>query len=306
MSAAVAPAVDVRGLEKRYRPKSPPAVTALDLRIEPGEIYGFVGPNGAGKTTTIRMLLGLVPPDRGDGTIFGHDIRRDSLEIRRDIGYMSGEVHLYNAMRGEELLDLVERLHGGDRALRRELSARFDVPLERRIKTYSAGQKQQLALIAALAHRSGLLILDEPTKGLDPGKKREFLDIIAERGRAGAAVIISSHVLSEIESICSRVGFIRAGRLVADEELVAVQERLRGVAAVAFHEDLDPASLALPGVERIERRGAEYLLHLDGDPASLLHRLADLPLRSLRYGRATLDDVYEELFTVAEKRRESR
>jgi ABC-2 type transport system ATP-binding protein len=294
-------AVSVHGLEKRYRRGEPPAVAELALRIEPGEIFGFVGPNGAGKTTTIRMLLGLVRPDRGGGAIFGHDIVADSVAVRRRVGYMSGEVRLYNAMRGEELLDLVELLHGGDRVLRRELCARFDVPLERRIKTYSAGQKQQLALIVALAHPAGLLILDEPTKGLDPSKKREFLEIIAERGRGGAAVIISSHVLSEIESICSRVGFIRAGRLVADEELAAVQTRLRGVAAVAFSEDVDPASLGLPGVRAIERRGAEYLLRLDGDPAALLHRLADLPLKSLRYGRATLDDVYDQLYSGAGK-----
>lgn len=298
MSAMDKPIIEVAGLTKSFQPDSPPAVANLNLQLRHGEIFGFVGPNGAGKTTTIKMLLNLIHPDSGGGKIFDMDIVRDSVAIRRRVAFMSGEVQLYKNMTGNELLDFILSLHGGgDPRLRGNLSRRFDVPLHRKTKTYSAGQKQQLALIAALSHRAELLILDEPTKGLDPSRKRDILDIILERGGEGAGVVISSHVLSEIESICTRVGFIREGVLLGQEEIAAVQQRLENLIVVTFEEEIRTERLAaLNGVSQVIRRGKEFILTVSDSGRAAVKQLADMPITSLRYRHATLDDLYENLY----------
>jgi ABC-2 type transport system ATP-binding protein len=301
-------AVDVHGLTKRYHAGERPAVKSLDMRIGAGEIFGFVGPNGAGKTTTIKMLMGMVPPTSGGGTIFGMDIIKDTVMIRRRVGFMSGEVKLYNNLTGRELIDLTQRLHnGGDTELLSRLLATFDdVPLDRRIKTYSAGQKQQTALIAALAHQSDLLVLDEPTKGLDPSRKTQFLEVIQERGRNGAAVIISSHVLSEIDSICTRVGFIRNGMLLREEEIESVRGKLANAIVVTFNEAVDKEQLSrIDGVRGVHRRGGEFVLRVDGDGRNVLKKLVEMPVHSLRYNASSLDDLYEQLYLQQQREGQS-
>jgi len=290
--------IDVKGLTKRYPGQLSPAVKDLSLSIRRGEIFGFVGPNGAGKTTTIKMLLNLVPPDAGGGTILGLDIVSDSVNIRRRTGFMSGEVRLYNSMTGAELLQFLLSLHGGgdfDRV--RRLEELFEVPLRRKIKSYSSGQKQILAMIAALGHDSDLLILDEPTKGLDPTKKRLFLEQV-EGWREHGAVLISSHVLSEIESVCTRVGFIREGRLLGDEEIEAARRRLGSVIIASFAEGIEERHLQIAGVKKVRRRGGEFVIETEagGDGRSVLRALAELPVESLRYRNATLEDIYEGIY----------
>ena len=290
--------IDVWGLTKRYRGLDRPAVRDLTLRLRRGDVFGFVGPNGAGKTTTIKMLLNLAVPDAGGGSILGLDIVRDSVAIRRRVGFMSGEVRLWNAMRGGELLRFLLSLHGGaDEGLLEELNNRFRVPLDRKVKTYSSGQKQMLALTAAMAHPSELLLLDEPAKGLDPSKKAQFFELI-ERDRAGGGTaLISSHVLSEIEAVCTRVGFIRRGLLLGDEEIEAVRGHLENVIIASFSEEPDEERLrGLPGVGEVRRHGVEFVFHVDGDARDALRALADLPLASLRYRSASLDDLYAELY----------
>ncbi|HUX06626.1 MAG TPA: ABC transporter ATP-binding protein [Acidobacteriota bacterium] len=291
--------VDVKGLTKRYPGTRHPAVDGLSLRIRRGEILGFVGPNGAGKTTTIKMLLNLAWPDSGGGRIFGYDIIRDSVAIRRRIGFMSGEVRLYNSMRGDELLRFLLSLHGGgDKERVRDLIEIFDVPLHRKIKSYSSGQKQMLAMLAALGHKSDLLVLDEPTKGLDPSKKMLFLEQVEKWPEQGGAVLISSHVLSEIEHICTHVGFIREGVMIADEEIEAVRSRLGSVIVATFEDSVEERHLMLAGVRRVIRRGAEFFIETggEGDGRAVLRALTELPVRSLRYRSATLEDIYEGIY----------
>jgi ABC-2 type transport system ATP-binding protein len=289
--------VDVKDLSKRYPGQAQPAVDSLSLKLGRGEIFGFVGPNGAGKTTTIKMLLNLVWPDSGGGTILGKDIIRDSVEVRRRVGFMSGEVRLWNAMRGDELLRFLLSLHGGgDRSRVQELCRTFELPLHRKVKTYSSGQKQMLALIAALGHTSRLLVLDEPTKGLDPTRKSELLDLVREQCREGGTAIVSSHVLSEIERICTRVGFIRRGRLLGDDEIDEVRKRLGSIVIASFQGEMDEERLRLPGVIGIRRRRGEFLLRVDGDGREVIRQLTSLPLAGLRYGSASLDELYEELY----------
>ena len=293
------PIVDVKNLTKRYPEQERPAVNNLSLRINRGEIFGFVGPNGAGKTTTIKMLLSLAAPDSGGGTIFGLDMIAESVAIRRRIGFMSGEVRLYSAMRGGEMLDFLLSLHGGgDGAHVERLTKKFEVPLERKTKSYSSGQKQMLAMIAALGHSSDLLVLDEPTKGLDPTKKMLFLEEVANWGNNGGAVIISSHVLSEIESICTRVGFIRDGVMLADEEIEATRRKLGSLIVASFDEGVEERHLQITGVLSVRRRGTEFVVKTDpqADGRSVLRALAELPVQSLRFRSATLEDIYEGLY----------
>ena len=293
------PIVDVKDLTKRYPEQERPAVNKLSLRINRGEIFGFVGPNGAGKTTTIKMLLNLVAPDSGGGTIFGLDMCSDSVAIRRRVGFMSGEVRLYDAMRGGELLEILLSLHGGgDEARVERLIEKFDVPLHRKTKSYSSGQKQMLAMIAALGHSSDLLVLDEPTKGLDPTKKLLFLEEVAEWGNNAGAVIISSHVLSEIESICTRVGFIRDGVMLADEEIEATRRKLGSLIVASFDEGVEERHLQIAGVLGVRRRGNEFVVKTDpqADGRAVLRALAELPVQSLRFRSATLEDIYEGLY----------
>jgi ABC-2 type transport system ATP-binding protein len=291
--------VNVKGLTKKYPGQRRPAVSNLTMRIGRGEIFGFVGPNGAGKTTTIKMLLNLAWPDTGGGTILGYDIVKETVAVRKRIGFMSGEVRLYNSMRGDEQLRFLLSLHGGGEEERvRRLLETFDIPVHRKVKSYSSGQKQMLAMIAALGHSSDLLVLDEPTKGLDPSKKKLFLDEVARWPEHGGAVLISSHVLSEIEHVCTRVGFIRDGRMLADEEIEAVRGRLGSVIVAAFTEGVEERHLMLSGVRRVRRKGSEFIIETDGgsDGRAILRALAELPLESLRYRSATLDDIYEGLY----------
>lgn len=289
--------VDLNNLTKCYSKSNPPAARDISFRIGRGEIFGFVGPNGAGKTTTIKMMLNLVTPTSGKGSIFGFDIIRDTLKIRRNTGFMSSETKLYMNMTGHDLLRFQKRLHkSADDTLMTQLCDQFNVPLQRRIKTYSTGQKQQLALIAALSHKSGLLILDEPTNGLDPTRKREFLELIHQRGKEGAAVIISSHVLSEIESICSTVRFIRQGEMLEPQTIEKARASLSNLIRVSFDEDVEEARLRFPGVVSINKNGAEFTLHLSCDGKDVIRRLTELPIKSLRYRSANLDDLYENLY----------
>jgi ABC-2 type transport system ATP-binding protein len=290
--------VELQQLSKSYPGLERPAVDRLSLTLRRGDIFGFVGPNGAGKTTTIKMLLNLARPDKGFGKIFGLDIVRDSVAIRRKIGFMSGEVKLWNSMRGFELLRFLLSLHGGgDRQKVEELCKVFDVPLERKVKTYSSGQKQMLAMLAALGHASDLLILDEPTKGLDPSKKALFLEQVCSWRDHGGAVIISSHVLSEIEAICTRVGFIREGRMLGDEEIDEIRRELNKSIFVSFEDGITKEQLLdIPGVSDVSDHGQDWLLRIEGDGREVLKKLSDLPVRSLRYCAASLEEIYEKLF----------
>ena len=295
--------LELSDLSKSYPGLDRPAVSKLSLTLRRGDIFGFVGPNGAGKTTTIKMLMNLAKPDGGSGKIFGLDIERDSVAIRRRIGFMSGEVNLWGSMRGKDLLNFLLSLHGGgDQEKLQDLCRRFEVPLDRKVKTYSSGQKQMLALLAATAHASDLLILDEPTKGLDPSKKTKFLELVSSWRDHGGAVIISSHVLSEIEAICTRVGFIREGQLLGEEEIEKIKKELDNSIFVSFDSEINKEQLLeLPGVVEVVSQGHEFLLRVEGDGRQVLRRLADLPVHSLRYRSAALDEIYEKLFIGQER-----
>ena len=192
----------------------------LDLEVAPQEVFGFLGPNGAGKSTTIRCLMGLIRPTTGSAQIFGLDSMHDSVAVKRKVGYVPGEMPQFGSLRGREVVAYLGGLRGGaDPKVVRTLAERFNLDLSRRYREYSSGNKQKLGIVLAFMHRPQLLILDEPTIGLDPLNQQEFYDLLHEAGAGGATVFLSSHILSEVERTCDRVGIIRSGRLVRVAQL---------------------------------------------------------------------------------------
>ena len=187
----------------------------LDLTVSPQEVFGFLGPNGAGKSTTIRCLMGMIRPTFGSAHIFGLDCLRDSVAVKRKVGYMPGDMPQFGSLRGREVVAYLGGLRGNiDVALVRKIAERFDLDLGRRFREYSNGNKKKLGIVLAFMHKPDLLILDEPTGGLDPLNQQEFYRLVDETREAGATIFLSSHILSEVEHICDRVGIIRSGRLV--------------------------------------------------------------------------------------------
>jgi len=205
--------VEVRNLTKKFG-----QFTALDnvnLTVEPGEIYGFIGPNGAGKTTTIRVLLGILKATSGSATIFGKDAWKDAVEIHKNIAYVPGDVNLWPNLTGGEVIDLFVRLHKSKNKSRKdELIKRFDLDPTKKCRTYSKGNRQKVALVAAFSSDADLYILDEPTSGLDPLMERIFQECVGEIKSAGKSVLLSSHILQEVERLCDKVSIIRAGAII--------------------------------------------------------------------------------------------
>lgn len=218
-------AIETRGLTKDYGLGR--GIIDLDLSVAEGEIFGFLGPNGAGKTTTIKLLMGTIRATRGSASVFGLDAQRQAVEVKRLVGYVPGELPQLGGWRADETVAYLAGLRGGvDEGEVARLAARLDLDLGRRYREYSHGNKQKLALLLAFMHRPRLLILDEPTSGLDPLHQQVFYDLVREARERGATVFLSSHVLSEVEHVCDRVGIVRAARLVTAgplSELAAIR-----------------------------------------------------------------------------------
>ncbi|MGH2377130.1 MAG: ATP-binding cassette domain-containing protein [Candidatus Limnocylindria bacterium] len=219
-------AIETQGLTKDYGAGR--GIFDLDLSVAVGEVFGFLGPNGAGKTTTIKQLMGLIHPTRGSARVFGLDAERDAVEVKRKVGYVPGELPQFGGWRGDEIVAYLAGLRGGvDDAAVADVASRLDLDLGRRYREYSHGNKQKLALTLAFMHRPPLLILDEPTSGLDPLHQQAFYSLVRDARAGGATVFLSSHVLSEVEHVCDRVGIVREGHLVTAGPL----DRLAGIRA---------------------------------------------------------------------------
>ena len=267
----------------------------LSLEIKRGEIFGFLGPNGAGKSTTMRLLLDLIRPTAGSASLLGLDSRRNSLEIRRRVGYLPGDFALYPKLDGTAMLDYLADLRGGvDRGVRDRLAERFDAQLDRPVHELSTGNRQKLGLIQAFMHEPELLILDEPIAGLDPLVQQSFHALLAEVAAAGRTVFLSSHTLSEVERVADRVAILRQGRLAVVDSL----ENLRGIAIQRLEVEFadgapDPEVIrALPGVRRADLDGRHLLVAFEGSADPLLKEIAEREVRSIR----SRDDDLEEIF----------
>ena len=267
----------------------------LDLEVRKGEIFGFLGPNGAGKTTAIRLLLGLLHPTRGRAEVLGQEA--GSIEARQRIGYVPGEVAFYEGMTGEELLGLLGRFHRGDHRERQEYLARcLDLDLKRPIRGYSRGMKQKLAVIQALRHDPDLLILDEPTLGLDPLVQREFYTLLMEEKGRGKTVFLSSHILPEVERVADRVGIVREGHLAAVEDVGALKLKKVRRLQLWLREEVPAQALELEGVEVLSRQGKHLELAVHGHIERLLPWLSRLPVEEMVFAEASLEDTFMKFY----------
>ena len=285
----------VRDLTKCYGKHL--GVDRLNFEVHRGEVFGYLGPNGAGKTTTLRLLVGLLGPTSGNASVLGLDLKRESLAMRRNIGYIPGEVRLFEDLTGAEALLLLESLRPGRPAvLKHELVDRFDLDLSRKVGEYSSGNKQKLAIIQAFMHDPELLILDEPTSNLDPLMRHRFYELCSEFRDRGRTVFISSHVLHEMEQICDWVGIIRAGRLVTVESVAELsRKKLR-------HADFTLASEAEPGLLHFESAGLERIgglrfhAEIRGEMDTFVKELSRLHLADLEISHASLEEVFLEFY----------
>jgi ABC-2 type transport system ATP-binding protein len=274
-------------------------VRDISFEVKRGEIFGFLGPNGAGKTTTIRCMLDVLRPTSGTIRLFGLDAQRDVLAIHRRIGYLPGDVRLPGELTAKAFLDRYSRMAGLEPVLLPQLLERFEIPLNRKLKGFSKGMRQMVAIIQAFMCAPELVILDEPTSGLDPLGQRAFNAFLLERAEGGLTTFMSSHILSEVEHTCQRVAVIRSGELVAIEEVERLRERSGQVVIVEFADDVAVDELrAIPGVQAVERqRNGAYHLRLAGSIDSVIKSLARHTIRRLAVEEAPLEDVFLKFYT---------
>jgi ABC-2 type transport system ATP-binding protein len=284
-------AISVSGLVKTFGPTR--ALDGLDLEVAAGEVHGFLGPNGAGKSTTIRVLLGLLRADSGSVRLLDGDPWQDAVALHRRLAYVPGDVILWPGISGGEAIDLLGRLQGGlDPARRADLLERFDLDPRKKARTYSKGNRQKVALVAALSSDAELLILDEPTSGLDPLMEALFQDCIREVRAEGRTVLLSSHILAEAESLCDRVSIIRHGRTVQSGSLTELRHLTR-TSIVA--ETARPAEglATLPGVHDVRAEDGRVRFDVDSDHLDgVLRHLATLGVRSLTSAPPTLEELF--------------
>jgi ABC-2 type transport system ATP-binding protein len=283
-------AIQAEKLTKRYGTTL--ALDGVDLSVAEGEVYGYLGPNGAGKTTTIRLLLGLHRPTSGRAELFGIDAWRNPVVAHRRIAYVAGEPFLWPAMNGAETFEYLARLRGGtDAAYRDVLIERFKLDTAKKVRALSKGNRQKVQLTAALASRADLLILDEPTSGLDPLMEMAFRQSVHEAKDRGQSVFLSSHILSEVEALCDRVGILREGRLV-DEGTMAELRHLSAQTIEVTFEGPAPSLDGLPGIH-IARAGENALrCEVSGSVRPLLAALADQPVVAMTSREPSLEEIF--------------
>jgi ABC-2 type transport system ATP-binding protein len=284
-------AIEIAGLVKSFGRTR--ALDGLDLSVDVGEVHGFLGPNGAGKSTTVRVLLGLLRKDGGTARLLGGDPWRDAAQLHRRLAYVPGDVALWPNLTGGEVIDLLGRLRGGLNERRREeLLDRFELDPTKKGRAYSKGNRQKVALVAALASDVELLILDEPTSGLDPLMEEVFRECIAAERTSGRTVLLSSHILSEVEALCDRVSIIRDGRTVESGSLPELRHLTRTSIVAELTRPAGEVA-GLPGVHDYSADGGRVRFQVDGDRLDeVLAALARAGVRSLTSSPPTLEELF--------------
>jgi ABC-2 type transport system ATP-binding protein len=290
----VAAIIEVDGLTKSYGSKR--GIAGVSFNVEEGEVFGFLGPNGAGKTTTIRLLMALLHANSGAARIAGLDCWKDSQEIKRITGYMPGEPALDPNLTGGQILEYFAHLRGGvDQAYLKQLVDRFELDVSRKFRQYSTGNKRKVVLIQAFMHRPRLLILDEPTSGLDPLNQQEFDHMVKEASDEGRTVFLSSHVLSEVEKTCTRVGIIRDGSLVRLGDVAEVKAIKRYEITITFANPVPAETFkTLEGVADVETldHGHAVRLAMQGSADAVIKAAANYPVVSLTSYEPSLEDIF--------------
>lgn len=295
----MAHAIEIEQLTKRYGGVA--AIDALDLTIDEGEVFGYLGPNGAGKSTTIAILLGLIRATSGTARIFGADVWHDAPSLHRRVASVPSEANLWPSLTGEEALRFLGNLHGSvDEAYRAELIERFQLVTDKKIRAYSHGNRQKILLIAAFSSRPDLLILDEPTSGLDPLMEQVFQGEVRAAAANGQTVLLSSHILSEVEAVCDRVAMLREGHLIETGHL----DVLRGLVALRVHATFDgpvPDLTAIAGVERVRVDGNSVECEVTGPIEPLLRALADAGVARMTTREPSLEELFVSHYGAGER-----
>lgn len=298
MHVSTAGVIEVRGLTKSFGRFQ--ALTGIDLEVRQGEVHGFLGPNGAGKSTTIRVLLGLLRADGGSTRLLGGDPWRDAVELHRRLAYVPGDVSLWPGMSGGEAIDLLGALRGGlDERRRRDLIERFELDPTKRGRQYSKGNRQKVAIVAALSSNVELLILDEPTSGLDPLMENVFQDVVAEAKARGTSVLLSSHILAEVETLADRLSIIRDGRTVETGTLAELRGQARTTIHATLEHDLGEDALSLLHDVHLEHRQLTATADAEriGEAITLL---APYGLSSLTVEPPSLESLFLRLYEATD------
>ncbi|MFA6391391.1 MAG: ABC transporter ATP-binding protein [Patescibacteria group bacterium] len=285
--------IEVNQLSKHFRKNR--AVDNISFSVEKGEIFGFLGPNGAGKTTTIRCMMDFIRPTGGNINILGLNAQKDSVQLKKKIGYLSGNLRLYDKWTGQDHVDFVSRLNGGT-DIANEIIEKFNFDPSQKVKSLSSGNKQKLGIIMAFMTSPELLIMDEPTNALDPLLQNTMYDLIDEITERGTTVFLSSHNLSEVDRICHKVGIIKNGKMVATESIRNLKDkRLYNVTAY-FADDFDKSRFELKGVHIKKEIAGGLILGVKGDLNELVGELSRYNLKDLHIEHASLEEIFIEFY----------
>lgn len=285
--------IEVKNLKKHF--KKTKAVDGVSFNVEKGEVFGFLGPNGAGKTTAIRCMMDFIKPTVGSVRIFGQDVAKNSTKIKKDIGFLSGNVQLYKGWTGLEHIKYVEGFRGKSSVVG-TLIDRLNFDPKKKFSSLSSGNKQKLGLILALMHEPKLLIMDEPTVGLDPLLQNEIYEIIDGLKKKGSTVFVSSHNLPEVERICDRVGIIKGGKIIELSDIDKLSGKRMNVVRVIFADKYKESDFKFNGVENIKDLGNGLLITVRGDISSVLGKIAKQKVLDIEISKASLEDIFLKFY----------
>jgi ABC-2 type transport system ATP-binding protein len=288
------PAISIQGLTKQYAGTNKPSLSNLNLQVNSGEVYGFLGPNGAGKSTTIRTLMNFLQPTKGTAHIMGLDIVNDSVAIKRHVGYLSGDFDIYHKMTGNQYIDYLSDLQGDtDKKYAKDIAQRLQAVMNRRVGSLSRGQKQKIGIIQAFMHKPNILILDEPSSGLDPLMQEMFYELINEAKHRGAAVFISSHIMSEVQKVCDRVGIIRSGKLIAERTIADLSKEASQTFDVTFADKPPLAELKkISGLTVTHQHHNQVAITMKGDLQQFFKLLGMQKILSFDTRTLDLEDTF--------------
>lgn len=291
--------IKTKGLTKRFGKFT--ALNNVDLEVNEGEIYGFIGPNGAGKSTTIRVLLGMLKATAGEAMIFGKDVWKDAVSIHKRLAYVPGDVHLWPNLTGGEVIDLFMKMNGSENQQKRdELIERFDFDPAKKCRTYSKGNRQKVALIAAFSQNADLYILDEPTSGLDPLMENVFQECVLEAKKNGKSVLLSSHILSEVEKLCDKVAVIRKGEIIESGTLQELRHLTRTNFVIRTKEEFHSLN-ELEGVHHVTEKDGELSFQVDTEQLDKVMRyVSTYGILKLESAPPTLEDLFMRYYQHAE------
>lgn len=285
--------IEVKNLKKKFGKTK--ALDGVSFSVKKGEIFGFLGPNGAGKTTAIRAMMDFINPTSGKIKIFGSNSQKDSVELKKKIGYLTSDLKLYDDWTGQDHFTLIEKIRGKSEILD-QLIKEFSFNPKMKVKKLSSGNKQKLGIILALMGSPEILILDEPTRGLDPLLQNAFYKILRDLQKQGCTIFMSSHNLSEVEKICSRVAIIREGKLVAIENIEKILEKKVHIVSAYFANKFSPQDFKIKGVEIIDEMPNGLVFKVQGDINSLIKKLSSYTLKDLEITHASLEDIFLEFY----------